>query len=559
MSPASLLFNFARWDSSRPARYFFGTGLLLSGLILLAPLVDKYNEYCFEADAQSTVNQITNFRAYVRSASRKQLAAPNGFPPYLDGQFIVFTAATYLVDALRTIGIVDASAVPTESSLAMYTVRRANVAFRLLAALAMFLLAIRVTHSALFSATIGLSFLLMAQLIQIDLLRVDHVIIALFVWVVYFSLASIRPCPNRGRRLLALALVSGALATTKISCVAFLLVPLTTTSYLLISRRLRFRNLIMPCAAFSAVCLALSFRYVVFFKQAPTAVRAMLDQVYAWNAVVGNRPHFYYNLNLFAPDGPWFLGLAAAGFLILLTSMLHKRRVDEAMVLGWTACFSLMGYGVMKYVRGGYHIAVLYLLALLMAAGVLRRAMMRSSRRGIVGIMCACCVVPVFHSQGEYYIGQRHRAELLSRSTQALRVEPRNWLRNHVKPGSRVTIPIHSEWALPPIFDLGFDIGYRFLNLPYLDPKAVQNYRPPSLDSLSKDTDIIIVNDFHRDAFHRATIKLDSDDLATRWEEFFEGLPKAFTVVDFSSSTDNYGIRFVRIVVVNPDALKVTE
>jgi hypothetical protein len=148
---------------------------------------------------------------------------------------------------------------------------------------------------------------------------------------------------------------------------------------------------------------------------------------------------------------------------------------------------------------------------------------------------------------------------MLTDATKVLRIEPREWMRIHAKQGARVTIAIHSEWALPPIFDMGFDTGYRFLEIPYKDPAALEKYEPPELESLMNQTDFIVLNDVHASMYLLQMRRLGFDTLASRWEHFLDDIANHFRVVEFSSQTDSYGIRAIRIVIVNHEGLRMSD
>ncbi len=556
MNWAAFASKIGQCDASRPGRYFSFAALLVAGILLIYPLIDKYNEYCFEADAQATIEHVVSFRLWSKTLRKKSLFAPRGYPPYLDGQFIIYAAATRITDALKMTGLVDSSVLPTEPSLAMYTIRRANACFRLLAAFGLFWLAIRITHSALFSFLAGVVMLLTTQFLDIDLLRVDHPVIAALTWLLCLSLACIRPHPERRALLIGMSLLSAALVTMKASCAVFLLLPATAILILLLKRRLHVRRLLVPGIVFVAAVAAFCFRYILFHKAVPNAFRIMTNDLKSWQNVLGASPRFYYNWDLFLPDGLWFLGIVAVSWLVLAVNAVRKHRADEISVLAWTLFFSLTGFGLLKYSRGGYHLALLYLVALVMAAGALRRWLNPHPSTGLLGVGFACCLLPTLYTQSVHYADLRHRAVMLADATRIVRTQPREWMQTHAKPGARVTIPIHSEWALPPIFDIGLNTGTRFLTIPYTDPPALEKYEPPDIDTIANETDFIVLNDFHPDKYPLVMRKLGMNDLAFRWEHFWEDLPTHFRVIDFSSPTDSYGIRLIRIVIVNPGGLK---
>jgi hypothetical protein len=359
--------------------------------------------------------------------------------------------------------------------------------------------------------------------------------------------------------LIAISLVAAALVTMKVSSAIFLLLPATSIFSLLLKRRLRIRQPLVPLAVFVTTAAALSFRYIVFHKQASDAFRVMMNDLKAWQNVLGTSPRFFYSWDIFIADGRWFLILVGISFIVLALNAVRRRRADEISVLMWTLFFSIAGLGLLKYSRGGYHLAVLYLAGVIMAVGALRRWLNPRPIKGLLGIVCAICLLPTLYVQGAHYAGQRNRMTMLADATRLIRTEPREWMQTHAKPGARVTIPIHSEWALPPIFDMGFETGYRFLMLPYTDPVALEKCEPPEIGSIAGETDFVVLNDFHPPQYMYVLRKLGFDALAARWERFFKDLVTNFHVVEFSSPSDSYGIRSIRIIIVNPDGLRGDE
>ncbi len=145
---------------------------------------------------------------------------------------------------------------------------------------------------------------------------------------------------------------------------------------------------------------------------------------------------------------------------------------------------------------------------------------------------------------------------MLSAANRILRVEPREWFRSQVDPSARIVIAIHSEWALPPIFDLNLKIAYKWFDIPYKNLQALAAFHPPDIDRLGKDTDLVILNDFHRRFYGKVMRQNGLSGIADEWEKFQDLLAEKFQVMDFSAPSPSYDVSHVRVVIVNPAVIR---
>ena len=547
---------FLRWDESVRGLWVMLALLIAGGWFLTAPLIDTYHTYTFEADADPTIKHVMAFRQYFAGFDFSVLPSLANYPPYYDGQFIIYTAFSYLVQALRSVGLAGV-ALSTEQSLVIFSVRYCNAILHCLAAVPLLFAVRRITGSNLLSLGAGLLMLLSPQVLDIDLIRVDHVVFAALSLLLYLSLRIVStPAPSA--MVTWAALVAGFLVTTKLSCAAFLIFPGLSVGWLLWQRRLSVKALWLPAVVFCATALLLSFRYLAHGPgEAISSAVAKLRHLDEWKDIMALTPRFYYNWDLFLPDGRIFiygcLGSVAANAILAI----RAKAVDRFLVLAYLLAFSAAGGVAFKYTRGGYHLVPLYLLSLFMLFGSVRMAVRSDIRWFVTLALLALLCFPI---RAEVLHYQQLKSVLNQRteSTQLIRIQPREWLVAHAKPGARIATPIHSDWANPPIYDLGFDFQPPAFQFPYLDRNKSTAFLPPDFKALEAQCDFVLLNNFHKQVYLDTMAGFGLTETAAKWTAFLQQLGEHYPVVSFHSETPNYGISRIEIYIINPEAFRAS-
>ena len=165
--------------------------------------------------------------------------------------------------------------------------------------------------------------------------------------------------------------------------------------------------------------------------------------------------------------------------------------------------------------------------------------------------MGAALLFPLHHAWNAY---QEVRLENSGRaeSIELTRVAPREWFIKNVPPNTRVAIFNNSDWADPPIFDLGYDFSPTLLTFPYLDAEKMGRFSPPDPDTLPQMTDVIVLNSFHRTVYLGFMRKFGHDELALEWERFFDELGRRFPHFQFKAPTPNYFVDQIDVIVLKP-------
>jgi len=244
------------------------------------------------------------------------------------------------------------------------------------------------------------------------------------------------------------------------------------------------------------------------------------------------------------PMGPLFPLAALAGFVAL-----GRRAATSSLALmlaGTFVLLSLMALATYKYERGGYVLLPLYLLGL---AHTLRFLPPIAGK-----ILLSICLAWTGVSYASLARDSLARAE----NVRVTRVEAHAWLKTHVRPGARAAIFIHSDWALPHTADLPMTVDDQPFAFPYRDPAAFRAYPVPTLESLRRDYDLILLNDHHPRVMFDEVLRGYFGDAgrAAEWETLVADLLALPGVQSFQADVRAYNITRVDVVVLNPEILR---
>jgi hypothetical protein len=401
------------------------------------------------------------------------------------------------------------------------------------------------------------------QLLAIDLLRIDRVILFLFMLVFSFSLEVGR---DRQQALLdvALGVSAAALVMTKITAVVFLVVPAFAYWRQRMALKAPLRHVSTFLVSLVVVSALISVRYLIYgwhdLGLLARNIFGKLAEVASWGAVMSREPYLYYNWDVFLPLGGTFLAIFLLALAACVWGLVRRKDADAGLVLVPLAVLSLLGILAFKHSRAGYILMPLYLYVIAYGMWVLRDELTRvfpQGRKGlwIVGIiMGAVLLFPVQHGWNAY---QQTRLDASGRdeSIKLTRIAPREWFMKNVPAKTKIAMFINSEWADPPIFDLGYDFSPALLKFPYLDAEKMGRFLPPDLDTLPQMADVIVLNSFHRTLFPAFMRKFGHDKLAIEWERFFDELIRHFPHFQFKAPSPNYLVDQVDVIVLSPALL----
>jgi hypothetical protein len=534
--------------------------LVIFSVAVLSRLVDRYYVHVFEPDAQGTVDLVLAVASGEAFLGRPQ---PGRFPPYFDAQYYLYAVAYYVARSLRWMSLVSPDATPTPQSVATLAIRYANVAAYSVSVGTGFLLFRELSGRTSIALLLALYLLFSPHMLNIDFMRVDHLVLTLFLINFYLTLqVAKRECGIWLHVLLGGT--TAALCLTKVTSVVFLSVPLMGYGNAICKRGLLTSGAVPWMAAFVGSAFFFFARFLPHEIAGPgftfDVAQSKLDEINAWAAVYPVLPRFFYNWNQFESYGLLFLAVLLVSATVVLRRVFGRAPgFPGVLIVGLVGALSLAGYFSFKYPRGLYVLLPLYLAAVASAFSI--RESHGKGGEAVAGE--ALKVWSVVRGIGwlallaglAWPIAAYQRAAESASSRQAAisvtKLQPRDWLSAHLWSGARMTIPRHSEWASPPLEGLGYDIAYRFLDFPYLESAKLARYRPPSLQQVEESTDVIILNDYHLNMYLQALSTAGGLDLRREWQEFFDLLRRTYPVKRFEAATPAYDVRAVEVVVVH--------
>ena len=444
--------------------------LVLLAFVCLAVLVDTYYLYVFEADAPTTVALAQAFAENVVT----RLPVPIVQPPYFDGQYWIYAVGYLVAKAAMAFGLLDEARFPSSQSLAVFAVRYVNLLAQVGSVALAFLTTAKLGRSTLLALLLSLVFVFDPQLLGIDLLRIDRVILFLFMLVFAFSLEV-----SRGRQQplldVALGVSAAALVMTKITAVVFLVVPAFAYWHQRIALKAPSRHVSTFLVSLVVASALIAIRYLIYGWHDPGLLArnlfGKLAEVASWGAVMSREPYLYYNWDVFLPLGGTFFAIFLLALAACVWGLVRRKDADAGLVLLPLAVLSLLGIPAFKHSRAGYILMPLYLYVIAYGVWVLRDELTRlfpQGRKGlwIVGIIIGAVLLFPLHHAWNAYQEARLEASGRAESIKLTRIAPREWFMKNVPAKTRVAIFINSEWADPPIFDLGYDFSPDTVEVP---------------------------------------------------------------------------------------------
>ena len=546
-------------DHSRQVSLWGRFVLFLFTALTTYSLVDHYYfEQAFEADAWICVDYTRAFMRFIWHLDPSALPELNFWPPYFDGVFILHALGSLAMIPLRNCHVLNSSLLPTEDSVIIWTIRQMNWLGYAIASIPFFRAAKLLSRSNLFAFMLGTVFALCPMIIAMDIMRIDYPIITSYVFILWFSLRIVHADKSLMTGAL-LGLFMAFLANTKITGFVLLFIPALAVIIAIVRGRYRWSQLFVTMAVFLLFSSVFFTRYFFHSQEMFSDILSKITEQAKWGFVFTNKPIFFYNWNFYLPYGNGFLVFFIFCLFVAIFQLLKKPRRSLVFLLLVLAVLTLMGIPVMKYERGGYMMIPFYLL--LMAASVQFFVNATSpycgkiSRIGIT-TFCLICLLPTCYNTGKNYAKQLSMIEGRPSSIQITRIDARRWFKNHVQPEARIAHVWGSDWASPPIFDLGFSFSVRGLDIPLLDPVKLPTYEPPVFEDLDRSCDIILVNDFYKWVQVKQLREHGLLDLANRWEGFFQSLPVRYPMKEFRASSPNYFVQVIQVFVVNKTVMK---
>ncbi len=267
--------------------------LVITSVAILSGLIDRYYLGAFEADAQSTI-ELT-----LAAATGEVFLGgpmPYSYPPYFDAPYFFYALSYYVAQLLQAVSVISLDVAPTPQSIATLAIRHANLAAYSVSVGTSFLIFRELSGRVAIALLLALYLLFSPHMLNIDLMRVDHVVLALFLINLYFTLRVARSECRLWVHVF-FGLVASALCLTKITSVLFLVAPLLGYAHAIKERGIRLSGAIPWAVSFGVSGLFFLARFIPNELASPgftlrTAL-AKLAEVERWGAVIPIAPRFF--------------------------------------------------------------------------------------------------------------------------------------------------------------------------------------------------------------------------------------------------------------------------
>jgi len=538
-------------------RIFIGFVFIVSAWKVI-PLIDTYYSYSFEPDSESTINISLSFINAIKNRNLSLLSEISGYPPYFDAQFLIYAINSLLLRLTQKLHLLNLEFSHLEQTFLIFTIRHTNALLNILSSIIFFKIIRLISLSNWLSLLITVIFIFNHQLSEMDLMRVDHVIMPLFLILSYSSFALINQ-PNLKRLSVTVGISLAFLVNIKFNTFMFAYIPIATIALLFWQRRYRITNLYLLLVSFFTTSLILLVRYLIYFKVLSSVLTDRATELKLWYAALSKEPYFYYNWNYFLKYGNVFLLLFFIAALTVFFSLFRRFSIAGFVVLSTLIIFSAMGIVSPKLERWGIHFIPVYLWIIAMGA-TFWRSKLKSLPDAKVLKPFYYLMLVIALLQPSWLLFENHhlivqRAAERAASIKITREEPRQWFIKNAPPATRVAYYSPHNWANPPIFDLPLDFSSKILEYPYLETEEMGRFMPPTLSQLEASVDVVMLENFHKSTHVSGLEEVNLIKQADAWRAFYNKLDSTYKRIVFKSKYDNYGINEVFIYVISPNLL----
>ncbi|MGE4063053.1 MAG: glycosyltransferase family 39 protein [Rhodospirillaceae bacterium] len=432
------------FDKSRDVvPYLLATAI---GIAAVAPYLEFDGRLILEPDVH--VGTVRIYYDALAARSLTPLTVP-GVNVYFEGHCLVYALALHAFNFVR--GLISAGAAPIVAAFdehALVVIRCVNALARVLATTVFFATVRRLTGRLPASLLLTFLFACSPQIFAMDLERIDHFMILPLVVILHISVV-IAAAEANVRHGAVLGAALALIMSTKLSGFLFGGFPaLAMAVALAVHRRQpdiwkRQARVVAGALAAGLPLLALfMIRYVLHWPLFWELVTLGYREQMTWTAVFNFTPRFYYNIDLFAENGWFFLAVTAAAAALVLADAVLRRAPVSIWLVASLMAYSAAGAFAFKYDRGGYHLVPLYLYVIGLAFRIVDRwSALRpvKERRAVAAALLLVLLVPVTVAAAAY----SRSADIALKRAESIaltRLAARDWMTAHFTPGMRICL-----------------------------------------------------------------------------------------------------------------------
>lgn len=504
-----------------------------------APLLDKEYRYAFEADSDVMLYETHAFSQFINSPEIKNFPRPMGAVTYFDGPFIIYALHANL---LAFASPLDASGTlqPGSDSLMIFSTRWTNLLASCFALIFAFLLLYKLSRRKWPSLLMtGFALLFADQFLDVDFMRIDHLLLLWCTAQLYLALLLIENPGNRNSWI-AFALTTALCAATKAYTVVAVAVPvlILVIYFTRNSSRAYLLKTFLPVFLISLIVLFI--RWLVYpghLEDFFQMIGGFGKQWYASTSAAG----MYYHIDSFAihasglsggdgfKGGPSLLQLifsapfASVSALYAITALLAwallifsavKRREPALVIL--SAVFIIYSTGLItgpKTGRFGILMPFFYAVSLLMLLYDDHTLL----RKKFTATLLRICIFLYFVSLMIAWTADLRNTARRNQAFEKVRMQPAQWMNDHIRKHARIKTYTRDRLSYPPVFDQEYDFSTLPLNTVSgtLPDTALLRMPPPLRSELFSGCDLMLITNNQRDHHYYLLDLLSSGE--TMW------------------------------------------
>lgn len=533
-------------QSNGPLRFLLVTLVFSLTFLSRVPLVDAEYEYSFEPDSKACVENVRSMYFFFKNPVKENCPHPiSAYPTYFDGQNITASLFAMAISSVAKNSELLPSLSDSNKSIFIFSMRWSSVLLDSFTAVIVFMILCSISANVFISFAVAmLYFMLNLQLLQVDLVRVDHYVIFAVTFALWAAI-QLFLFPEKKRFVLMCGVSFGLVAATKLNFPFYMIMTFFTVTFLMFKRKLPRLNLTI-LIIFSLVSLMFMFqRWLMYPENIIGTIKEIVNVGTEWALYWGNEDYDYYHWTQFFGDESNHIT-----YFILLTfyaSLLYvflKAVITRNMLLVLLSITFLVQSLILIYSPkvGRYGVLIPVWVSIFTGIGITALQKYLTKNTSNAALLAFTFVPMTIYSITNYKAALTH-AENRTQSIKDTRLAAAEWIVKNIKSRSTITIQ-HPEESNPPVFLFPYKFDEGILKNRFLNKKEFCAHEPPDLEQLRQTSNALIITDkevkYHLQTFNHRQCANENEK---KWRVFFNSLPLIFAHQCFTSEFENYGVK----------------